>query len=190
MFIPLHDRNALKHIRRQYVTLGLIPANVVTHTLATLAPEAVLRDRGLWHGFHPGRRLRYRRARSAAGTRAGKRDLHHLFLPAWQLAASGLQHALPLGLRRQCRGRDGALQVPVLLHRLRRSRRAGAWAGDARERSAADRGVGRGVGRRRGLSDAASAGCGSGYWSSCAFPCRFRPSSRFSSGWASNSSCW
>jgi len=39
MFIPLHDRNALKHIRKQYVTLGLILANVVTHALATLAPH-------------------------------------------------------------------------------------------------------------------------------------------------------
>lgn len=29
MFIPLHDANALKHIRLQYVTLGLIIANVL-----------------------------------------------------------------------------------------------------------------------------------------------------------------
>lgn len=29
MFIPLHDRNALKHIRRQYVTLALIAINVL-----------------------------------------------------------------------------------------------------------------------------------------------------------------
>lgn len=40
MFIPLHDRNALKHIRRQYVTLGLIAANVITYAVATLMPEA------------------------------------------------------------------------------------------------------------------------------------------------------
>ncbi|MFA7414605.1 MAG: rhomboid family intramembrane serine protease [Rhizobium sp.] len=40
MFIPLHDRNALKHIKRQYVTLGLIVANIaiwlVTGPLAPL----------------------------------------------------------------------------------------------------------------------------------------------------------
>ena len=53
MFIPLHDRNALKHIRRQYVTLGLILANVVTHALATLAPEALYEIGGYGMGFIP-----------------------------------------------------------------------------------------------------------------------------------------
>ena len=28
MFIPLHDANSLKHIKLQYVTIGLIAANV------------------------------------------------------------------------------------------------------------------------------------------------------------------
>ena len=41
MFIPLHDRNALKHIRRQYVTLGLIAANVITYALTSIMPETV-----------------------------------------------------------------------------------------------------------------------------------------------------
>lgn len=40
MFIPLHDRNALKHIRKQYVTLGLIAANVITYALASVMPDA------------------------------------------------------------------------------------------------------------------------------------------------------
>lgn len=40
MFIPLHDRNALKHIRKQYVTLGLILANVISYALASLMPDA------------------------------------------------------------------------------------------------------------------------------------------------------
>ncbi len=40
MFIPLHDRNALKHIRRQYVTLGLITANVISYALASVVPDA------------------------------------------------------------------------------------------------------------------------------------------------------
>lgn len=40
MFIPLHDRNALKHIRKQYVTLGLIAANVITYALASMMPDA------------------------------------------------------------------------------------------------------------------------------------------------------
>ena len=29
MFIPLHDANSLKHIRLQYVTIGLIVVNVL-----------------------------------------------------------------------------------------------------------------------------------------------------------------
>lgn len=53
MFIPLHDRNALKHIRRQYVTLGLILANVVTHALATLAPAALYEIGVYGMGFIP-----------------------------------------------------------------------------------------------------------------------------------------
>jgi membrane associated rhomboid family serine protease len=40
MFIPLHDRNALKHIRKQYVTLGLIAANVISYALASVMPDA------------------------------------------------------------------------------------------------------------------------------------------------------
>ncbi|UJW75130.1 rhomboid family intramembrane serine protease [Rhizobium sp. SL42] len=42
MFIPLHDRNALKHIKRQYVTLGLIAANVAIHVLTLMMPEKLL----------------------------------------------------------------------------------------------------------------------------------------------------
>ncbi|MGE8106055.1 rhomboid family intramembrane serine protease [Allorhizobium sp. NPDC080224] len=53
MFIPLHDRNALKHIRKQYVTLGLILANVVTHVLATLAPDALYEVGVYGMGFIP-----------------------------------------------------------------------------------------------------------------------------------------
>ena len=33
-------RNALKHIRKQYVTLGLIAANVICHALASVVPDA------------------------------------------------------------------------------------------------------------------------------------------------------
>ena len=31
MFIPLHDANHLRHIRKQYVTIGLIAANVIVY---------------------------------------------------------------------------------------------------------------------------------------------------------------
>lgn len=37
MFIPLHDTNALRHIRVQYVTIGLIAINVLTWLLTGLA---------------------------------------------------------------------------------------------------------------------------------------------------------
>ena len=36
MFIPIHDANELRHIRFQYVTVGLIIANVIVFVLTTL----------------------------------------------------------------------------------------------------------------------------------------------------------
>ena len=39
MFIPLHDANSLKHIRLQYVTLGLIAANVVVYAMTALGTQ-------------------------------------------------------------------------------------------------------------------------------------------------------
>ena len=35
MFIPIHDANELRHIRFQYVTVGLIAANVIVFLLTT-----------------------------------------------------------------------------------------------------------------------------------------------------------
>lgn len=40
MFIPLHDANGLRHIRVQYVTLGLIAANVIAYLLTSIGSEA------------------------------------------------------------------------------------------------------------------------------------------------------
>jgi len=39
MFIPLHDANSLKHIDAQYVTIGLIVANVIVFALTSLGSE-------------------------------------------------------------------------------------------------------------------------------------------------------
>ncbi|MBS3647985.1 rhomboid family intramembrane serine protease [Pseudaminobacter sp. 19-2017] len=39
MFIPLHDANSLKHIRMQYVTIGLIVANVLVFLLTGMGSE-------------------------------------------------------------------------------------------------------------------------------------------------------
>ncbi len=40
MFIPLHDANSLKRIRLQYVTIGLIAANVLVFVMTALGPDA------------------------------------------------------------------------------------------------------------------------------------------------------
>lgn len=37
MFIPLHDANSLKHIRLQYITLGIIAANVIVFVLMAVS---------------------------------------------------------------------------------------------------------------------------------------------------------
>ena len=39
MFIPLHDANSLKHIKLQYVTFGLIAANIVVYFFTSLGSE-------------------------------------------------------------------------------------------------------------------------------------------------------
>ena len=39
MFIPLHDANSLKRIRLQYVTIGLIAANVIVFLLTSVGSE-------------------------------------------------------------------------------------------------------------------------------------------------------
>ncbi|MCJ8520284.1 membrane associated rhomboid family serine protease [Pseudorhizobium tarimense] len=53
MFIPLHDANTLKHIRVQYVTIGLIAANLLLWALTAVAPQAVGELAALGLGFIP-----------------------------------------------------------------------------------------------------------------------------------------
>lgn len=54
MFIPLHDRNGLKHIKRQYVTHGLIAFNVVVWLLTgPLASQEIVQASVLGLGFIP-----------------------------------------------------------------------------------------------------------------------------------------
>ena len=80
-------------------------------------------------------------------------------LPAWLAPASRRQHAVPLGLRRQCRGRHGAPALP------RSSSSSAARAAslahalvDPESHAAADRRLGRGLRRRRRLPHPLSAG--------------------------------
>ena len=53
MFVPIHDVNALKYIRVQYVTFGLVAANVAVWALTVLTPEAVGELAALGLGFIP-----------------------------------------------------------------------------------------------------------------------------------------
>ncbi len=53
MFIPLHDAVELKHIRRQYVTIGIIVVNVSIWVMTTIASPAALEHASLGLGFIP-----------------------------------------------------------------------------------------------------------------------------------------
>ena len=53
MFIPLHDANALRHIRLQYVTIGLIVANVLVHLLTVAGTPQQVSAAQLEFGFTP-----------------------------------------------------------------------------------------------------------------------------------------
>jgi membrane associated rhomboid family serine protease len=51
MFIPLHDANSLKHIRLQYITLGIIAANIIVFILMAVGDGAQATVYGL--GYVP-----------------------------------------------------------------------------------------------------------------------------------------
>ncbi len=53
MFIPLHDANSLKHIKLQYVTLGLIVANVLVFLYTGFSPDDVTTATVYGLGFVP-----------------------------------------------------------------------------------------------------------------------------------------
>jgi membrane associated rhomboid family serine protease len=53
MFIPLHDANDLKHIRAQYVTIGLIAANVIVFFLTVMGTDAQMHAAVLGYGYIP-----------------------------------------------------------------------------------------------------------------------------------------
>ncbi|MBX3578650.1 MAG: rhomboid family intramembrane serine protease [Rhizobiaceae bacterium] len=53
MFIPLHDANSLKHIKLQYVTIGLIAANVIVFMLANLRGDEVITRAAIGLGYIP-----------------------------------------------------------------------------------------------------------------------------------------
>lgn len=53
MFIPLHDANSLRHIRRQYVTLGIIALNVLAWLATSLGGADLTQAAALGLGFIP-----------------------------------------------------------------------------------------------------------------------------------------
>lgn len=53
MFIPIHDANALKHIRGQYVTISLIVANVIFFFLSVMGSEAEIQATVMGYGYIP-----------------------------------------------------------------------------------------------------------------------------------------
>ena len=53
MFIPLHDANSLKHIKMQYVTIGLIAVNVIVWLMTTFSPEEVAQATAIGLGYIP-----------------------------------------------------------------------------------------------------------------------------------------
>jgi membrane associated rhomboid family serine protease len=53
MFIPLHDANSLKYIKLQYVTIGLIAANVIVFILTSLGTETFTNAAVLGLGYIP-----------------------------------------------------------------------------------------------------------------------------------------
>lgn len=53
MFIPLHDANSLKYIKMQYVTIGLIVANILVFALTTLGSETFTTAAVLGLGYIP-----------------------------------------------------------------------------------------------------------------------------------------
>lgn len=53
MFIPLHDANRLKHIDRQYVTLGIIGLNILSWMSLSMSHESVVHAAVFGLGFIP-----------------------------------------------------------------------------------------------------------------------------------------
>src|SRR5690606_34249255 len=53
VFIPLHDANGLRHIRLQYVTLGIIIANCVIYLMTALGSQSFTEAAVIGLGYIP-----------------------------------------------------------------------------------------------------------------------------------------
>ena len=116
MFVPLHDGVPLRFMRTPYVTYALICACIGIQLTLSLWPGAA-GDLAIMAGFGMIPSVLFGTAQLPEGLAQ---------LPAWltlfsnvllhaRARASYRQHDLPLGLRRQCRGRDGPSALPAVL---------------------------------------------------------------------------
>jgi len=53
MFIPLHDANHLRHIKKQYVTIGLIAANVIVYLMTAAGGWQAAQAAAFSYGYIP-----------------------------------------------------------------------------------------------------------------------------------------
>ena len=158
MFIPLHDANSLE--THQASICDLRPDRRQRHGLPA--------DRGsaakpsppprCWGSATSPRTISTSLERPPRiDVRPGDADLRHLRLPAQRHLPPRRQHAVPVGVRRQCRGRARPFSLPRLLSGVRHRRRLRARDDGAGIAGAADRRVGRHRRRRRCLPDPAPA---------------------------------
>ena len=164
VFVPLRDENPLRVIRWQWVTMGLIVVNTVIFALTVYFQNFTNAEQSIAGSFAE---VPVELLNSGFGPARGRYDslavpepltLDHVPVPPRQPASSRRQHAVPVGVRRQHRRCDGALQVPRVLPPVRRCRRARACRHVAGFAGAADRRFGCGCRRDRGLPCPASAG--------------------------------
>ncbi len=93
MFIPLHDANHLKHIDAQYVTIGLIVANVIVFFLTAAGGEEIAQAAVIGFGYIPSTVFDYaERPAELVYVPDGATYLTYAFLhgDAWHLAGNML----------------------------------------------------------------------------------------------------
>ncbi len=168
MVIPIYDSDPLDKNPWAVVTWSLIVINILVfaHRAQRIRIHGSGNDPRLC--ADPGRDLRP----GDAGRKPAADPVSvHLHVSARGLVAHHRQHAVPVGARRQHRGRDGVGTIFLLLHAVRRGGRACASCDLSRLGRSADRRIRRRCGRGRRLSDAAPLRQDRGSQRSASFRC-------------------
>ena len=108
MFLPLHDGVPLKNMKTPLATRSLIAA---LHRRLSASPSTVPSARTRWWaglGLIPSVLFGTEVLPDGLSLRAGRADARHQHLPARLAVPSHRQHAVSLGVRRQCGGCHGA----------------------------------------------------------------------------------